>query len=134
MSRCRSASAMTATLRLSTTVLLPIARRFQPQLVLVSAGYDAHWNDPLAGMHLSIIGYAALIDRLLVLADELCGGPMVVTLEGGYHLDVLAHAVLNTIRQLSAAEAGIIDPLGPCPWLESDPSKALAKVRETHGL
>ena len=66
------------------TVLAPIARRFQPQFILVSAGYDAHWNDPLAGMHLSIPGYAALIDRLLVLADELCGGRMVLTLEGGY--------------------------------------------------
>lgn len=118
-------------------VLAPFAQRFHPQLILVSAGYDAHWNDPLASMQLSLVGYAALVQRVLTLADELCQGKVVFTLEGGYHLDVLAHAVLNTLRQLSAGEpsqAVIDDPLGPSPWREYDAAKLLAQVRQVHDL
>ena len=114
------------------TILLPIARRFQPQLILVSAGYDAHWNDPLAGMALTIHGYAGLVDRLLGLAKELCGGRIVFTLEGGYHLEVLAHSVLNTLRQLSCSDELLSDPLGPCPWGEHDASTVLSQVRAVH--
>ena len=100
----RPASAMRGYFDSFDTILLPVARRFQPQLIMISAGYDAHWNDPLAGMALTIHGYAGLVDRLLVLADELCGGRIVFTLEGGYHLEVLAHSVLNTLRQLSRSD------------------------------
>lgn len=115
-------------------VLLPIARRFQPELILVSAGFDAHWNDPLAGMQLSISGYTALVDRLLALADELCAGRLVFVLEGGYHLQVLAHCILNTLRQLSRASDKISDPLGLCPWDDVDASHALAQVLRMHAL
>ena len=115
-------------------VLVPLARRFEPQLILVSAGYDAHWNDPLAAMQLSIPGYASLVDRLLALADELCGGRLVFTLEGGYHLQVLAHAVLNTMRQLSGTFTAASDPLGPSPWAGVDPREVLLQVRRAHGL
>jgi len=115
-------------------ILAPAARRFQPELILVSAGYDAHWNDPLASMQLSIPGYAALVARLLALADELCAGRVVFTLEGGYHLEVLAHAVRNTLRQLSGASQQIDDPLGPCPWKERDAADLLAQVRQAHDL
>ena len=114
------------------TVLAPIARRFRPQFILVSAGYDAHWNDPLAGMALTIPGYAGLVERLLALADELCSGQIVFTLEGGYHLEVLAHSVLNTLRQLSRSDEPISDPLGPCPWGEHDASAVLTQGRSVH--
>jgi acetoin utilization deacetylase AcuC-like enzyme len=114
------------------TVLAPIARRFQPQFIMVSAGYDAHWNDPLAGMALTIPGYAGLVGRLLALAAELCSGQIVFTLEGGYHLEVLAHSVLNTLRQLSRSDEPISDPPGPCPWGEHDASAVLAQVRAVH--
>ena len=116
------------------TILTPAARRFQPELILVSAGYDAHWNDPLASMQLSIPGYVALVARLLALADELCAGRVVFTLEGGYHLEVLAHAVRNTLCQLSGHSPQLDDPLGPCPWEERDASSLLAQVRQAHAL
>ena len=74
--------------------------KVKPELILLSAGYDAHWMDPLASMGLSITGYMALVEHLLELADELCGGRLVCVLEGGYHLDVLSHAVLSTFRVL----------------------------------
>jgi acetoin utilization deacetylase AcuC-like enzyme len=115
-------------------VLVPLARRFEPQLILVSAGYDAHWNDPLASMQLSVAGYASLIERLLALAREMCQGRVIFTLEGGYHLEVLAHAVLTTLRHLSGQDETVSDPLGPCPWEERDASALLALVRQAHDL
>ncbi|HRX01875.1 MAG TPA: histone deacetylase [Anaerolineae bacterium] len=115
-------------------VLWPAARRFDPQVILVSAGYDAHWNDPLANMQLTIPGYATLVTKLLEMADVLCGGRIVFVLEGGYHLEVLSHAVLNTVRQLSGQLTEVSDPLGPCPWEERDAGNIIAQARNIHGL
>ena len=115
-------------------VLWPAARRFAPQLILVSAGYDAHWNDPLASMQLTIPGYAALVARLLEMANELCRGRIVFVLEGGYHLEVLAHSVLNTTRQISGQLEEISDPLGPCPWDEREAGNVISQVRSLHEL
>ena len=119
--------------RIFDEILAPLARRYQPQLILVSAGYDAHWADPLAGMQLSIPGYAALARRLKALADELCAGRIVFTLEGGYHLQVLAYAVLDTFKGLLGDE-DVEDPLGPSPRAEVDISNVLAAVKRVHNL
>jgi acetoin utilization deacetylase AcuC-like enzyme len=115
-------------------VLVPAARRFKPQLILLSAGYDAHWLDPLASMQLSVTGYAALVEELLALADELCHGRLVAVLEGGYNLDVLSHAVLTTLRLLSGDERGVSDPFGPPRRPERDASSLIARVQSLHGL
>ncbi|RME84241.1 MAG: histone deacetylase [Caldilineae bacterium] len=115
-------------------VLVPFARRFRPDLILVSAGYDAHWRDPLAMEQLSLEGYAALARRVRALADELCEGRLVVALEGGYDLDVLPHAVLNTLRILEDPAAPISDPFGPSPMPERDVSALIDEIRALHGL
>ncbi|RLT44430.1 MAG: histone deacetylase [Chloroflexi bacterium] len=115
-------------------VLTPIARRFQPDLILLSAGYDAHWMDPLAEERLSVTGYAALVGELMALADELCAGKLVGVLEGGYNLDVLPHCVLTTLRTLSADLAGISDPFGPPPGRKTDVTDLLAAARRLHSV
>jgi len=115
-------------------ILWPAAQRFQPQLILVSAGYDAHWDDPLAGMALSLTGYARLVSELLRMADELCAGKIVCALEGGYNLDVLASGVLNTLSLLHDRGAVIQDPFGPAPRPERDASMLIQRVRARHGL
>ncbi len=116
-------------------VLAPATRRFQPELILLSAGYDAHWQDPLASEYLSIQGYVALVRELMALADELCDGRLVCALEGGYNLDVLAHAVLSTLRVLSESPAGVSDPFGlPIYGQERDISTLLDRIRNLHGL
>ncbi len=115
-------------------VLIPLAERYRPQLILVSAGYDAHWDDPLAHMKLSIAGYAALLQRLIELADTWCHGRLIVLLEGGYHLEVLAHSVLTTLRLLEDPAAPISDPLGPAPRPEQQVTNVLAQVRQHHRL
>ena len=115
-------------------ILAPIARRFQPELIILSAGYDAHWMDPLASMGLSITGYMALVQELMELADELCGGRLVALLEGGYHLDVLSHSVLSTFRVLRREPVEPSDPFGLMPGDERNVSALISKLKVLHGI
>ena len=73
--------------------VLPALRAFSPELILVSAGFDAHERDPLATLRLVEDDYAWVTERLCAVADEVCGGRLVATLEGGYDLDALAASV-----------------------------------------
>ena len=116
-------------------IVAPAARRFQPDLILLSAGFDAHWMDPLASEYVSIFGYAMLVRELMGLADELCHGRLVAALEGGYNLDVLAHAVLTTLRVLLDSPEGPSDPFGlPVYGQERDVSALLARIHRLHRL
>jgi acetoin utilization deacetylase AcuC-like enzyme len=67
--------------RIAEEIVAPLAVRFQPSLILVSAGYDAHWIDPLANLQLTTIGFHSLSASLVALADDLCGGRIVFVLE-----------------------------------------------------
>lgn len=121
-------------LRVFREVLVPVARRFEPRLLLVSAGFDAHWADPLAGMQLSVDGVGRLARILRDLADELCGSRLVFALEGGYKQDVLAHAVLTCFRILQGADE-IDDPLGPSPrHVGALPPNLVPRLKEIHQL
>ncbi|RLC55109.1 MAG: histone deacetylase [Chloroflexi bacterium] len=111
----------------------PLAERFRPNLMLVSAGYDAHWSDPLAQMNLSLTGYARLQRELVHMAGHLCDGRIVFTLEGGYQLDVLAHGVLNAFYAMLGEET-ITDPIGPSPHPEQSVDALITHLREVHGL
>jgi len=116
-----------------TELVWPLAERFRPDLILVSAGYDAHWSDPLAQMNLSLTGYAWLGQELVRLAGQLCGGRIVFTLEGGYQLDVLACGVLNAFHAMME-ENTIADPFGPSPHPEQPVDALVARLKEVHGL
>ena len=121
--------------RIFEEIVGPAAWRFQPELILVSAGYDAHWDDPLAYMQLSIGGYTAIAQALKDLAEELCDGRLVFTLEGGYHLQALAYSVLNTLGVLLEGESWqLVDPLGPSPNREQPVEDIIARVRQVHSL
>nr|HID14567.1 histone deacetylase [Anaerolineae bacterium] len=111
----------------------PLAERFRPGLILVSAGYDAHWSDPLAQMNLSLTGYAWLEQELVRMAGRLCSGRIVFTLEGGYQLDVLACGVLNAFYAM-LGEDTIADPFGPSPHPERPVDALVARLKEVHGL
>jgi acetoin utilization deacetylase AcuC-like enzyme len=116
-------------------VIAPAAWRYHPQLVLVSAGFDAHWDDPLASMVLSVGGYVTIARQLKELADDLCGGRLVYTLEGGYHLEALAYSILGTFGVLlDDTEGEIVDPLGPSPYDERPVDLVIAQVQRAHGL
>ncbi len=74
-------------------VLWPVADRFKPDLVLLSAGFDAHWMDPLAEMRLSGSDYSDLTLEVIDIADTYCDGRVVAVQEGGYNLNALAQCV-----------------------------------------
>jgi acetoin utilization deacetylase AcuC-like enzyme len=84
-------------------VVAPLARAYEPRLILVSAGFDAHRDDPLAQIALSEAGYAAMTGTLRRLAAEL-GVPLGGVLEGGYALDALARSTAATLQVLTAPE------------------------------
>lgn len=78
--------------------VIPVLARFHPQAILVSAGYDAHRDDPLANMKLDETGFGELSARLNRLARDTCQGRILYVLEGGYNLDALSASVLATIK------------------------------------
>ena len=116
-------------------ILIPVARRFHPRLIMVSAGYDAHWADSLALMRVSVTGFARMVGVLKQLADETCEGCLVCTLEGGYNLQALAFSVKATLEVL-LGKGEIDDPLGPAPSMGRIPDieAIIEQVRKVHRL
>jgi acetoin utilization deacetylase AcuC-like enzyme len=114
-------------------LLLPAIRDFVPQLILVSAGFDGHWADPLGPLTLSVAGYAALTQRLVSLAEEICGGRIVLVLEGGYDPSALGACVVAALRVLLGRDPGP-DQIGPSGVSEPDITHVIEAVRERHPL
>jgi acetoin utilization deacetylase AcuC-like enzyme len=108
----------------------PAATEFRPDLVLVSAGYDAHWRDPLAGLQVTAAGFAAVTARLGQIAHDSCNGDIVLVLEGGYDLDALAASVVASLYGLQGEPAP--DPLGGRPGREPAVDGVIRRVREAH--
>lgn len=117
--------------RILQELILPAARQFQPDLILVSAGFDAHWQDPLATAGLSLTGYGQMAQSLVQLADELCQGRILFVLEGGYKLDVLTLGIANVFQALNGRD-DIYDPIGPMPQAEQDVTDLLEGLKQRH--
>jgi acetoin utilization deacetylase AcuC-like enzyme len=81
-------------------LLCPVVRRFRPELILVSAGFDTYIGDPLGEMKVTPEGFACLTRILLDLADEWCGGRLVLVLEGGYNVQGLTKCVRAVLLEL----------------------------------
>ena len=114
-------------------LIRPKLTQFNPELILVSAGFDGHWRDPLAEALLSLTGYAKLCQMLIEWADELCDGKVLFVLEGGYDLEVLSFSVLNLLYALLRKNI-IEDPLGATSVSESDVTNLLVKLKQRHLL
>lgn len=114
-------------------VIWPLARRFRPELILVSAGFDAHWVDPLASMRLSLKGYDHLSRELIRMAAELCEGKIVFVMEGGYDLQALANGIRNIAHAL-LGEDELSDPLGTRDQKEPDITALIQQLRVLHNL
>jgi acetoin utilization deacetylase AcuC-like enzyme len=111
-------------------LLLPLLERFQPQLVLVSAGYDAHQRDPLANMALSTDAYAAIMTRVRAAAERHAAGRIVAALEGGYDLAALGDSVWASLEAL--IEDTPVEY--PAPPAGARVDTYLAGLRRLHGL
>jgi acetoin utilization deacetylase AcuC-like enzyme len=109
-------------------VALPLALAFKPQLMLISAGYDAHRDDPLASCRVTEEGYAAMTRSVRRACAEL-EAPVGCVLEGGYDLQALARSVAATMAELRAPETdlgGVSEDVGVAPVAR----EALARLRE----
>ena len=84
-------------------LVFPALQEFNPELILVSAGFDAHEADPLAELNWSTEDFSWLTERICKIASDCCGGRLVSTLEGGYDLEALAESVKAHVIKLCEA-------------------------------
>lgn len=109
--------------------IVPALQRFAPEMLLVSAGYDGHWADPLTWLLYSLHGLHLFAQGLVRLGESLCQGRMLLVLEGGYDLEALGHGVAGTMAALLGQDYP--DPLGPAE--EPEPSiGALLDALDAH--
>lgn len=88
-------------IRVFTDTLIPVLRDFSPEFLLISAGFDAHYLDPLAGTEVTAEGFATLTDLLLAFAEETTSGHVVSALEGGYSLEGISESVVAHVDRLA---------------------------------
>ena len=118
--------------QISEQVIQPLVESFRPQMILVSAGFDSHWDDPLTTLGLSSAGFYAISKRLVDLAGEICGGKIVFVLEGGYRPRNVANggaAVFAALTGESFADPGDKSPRG-----EPNIEKMIESIRNWHGF
>lgn len=121
-----------AVAQILTELLFPAARRFAPEMILASAGFDAHWRDPLANLQYTSCDYHVLATALQVLASEFCSGRLAFFLEGGYDMQALADGAANVFRALLGEPAK--NTLGPPPHPQPGIQNLLTDLHRAHGF
>jgi acetoin utilization deacetylase AcuC-like enzyme len=115
-------------LKIFRKILEPVARAYKPDLVMLSAGFDIYYRDPLGGMKVTPAGFASLVRVLLNIADNCSGGKFLITLEGGYDIEGQTQstkAVLNEMRGETFQSDGDLDRM------EAEADKSVDKIINT---
>ncbi|KAH0784131.1 hypothetical protein KY290_003729 [Solanum tuberosum] len=110
-------------------VIVPCAQRFKPDIILVSAGYDAHLLDPLASLQFTTGTYYMLASSIKQLAKDLCGGRCVFFLEGGYNLSSLSNSVAESFRAF-LGDRSLASELDDPSYLHEEPLKKVKQIIE----
>lgn len=118
--------------RIADEIFAPFVESFQPELILVSAGFDAHWNDPITTLGLSSAGYYMLSKKLVDLAESHCDGKIVFVLEGGYDPQTVAHGAAAVFAALTGLKRG--EANDPSPYPEPEAESRIREIREWHGF
>lgn len=114
-------------------LILPLLDRYQPEMLLLSVGFDPHWMDPLGHLLLSARVYGELVKRLAAWADGACGGRIALFLEGGYNLQ--AGEACGQAFVAALMNQPWVDPLGPSPRPEGKSwQNYLHQALDTWGL
>jgi acetoin utilization deacetylase AcuC-like enzyme len=87
-------------------IVSAVLDQYEPQLILVSAGFDGHFRDPLGGLTLTHAGYASAAGSLMLAADRVCGGKICFILEGGYHLQALKECSRAILTEMENQHPG----------------------------
>lgn len=104
-------------------ILKPIARKFEPQIILVSAGFDIHAADPMGAMAVSPQGFAGLTQSVMEIAESACDGKLVLSLEGGYDLPALRDSVKAVLLELAG-----ITTTDPAAFLDAADRRKMDRV------
>ena len=115
-------------------IFRPVINRFQPELVFLSAGYDAHSLDLLGGMLLTVPGFGDLVREVMAWADVHSNFGVIGVLEGGYHTEALAQSVLATLRVLDDPDVRLSDPFAPSSSPERDVERELQALQAHFGV
>jgi acetoin utilization deacetylase AcuC-like enzyme len=110
-------------------IVVPAAEKFQPEWILVSAGFDPHRRDPLAGMNVTEEGFGAMARLLLALANRFADGRIAFLLEGGYDLAGLRDSVAAV---LAAMQTQAPPPAGHLPLAESRIEPVIRRILQVH--
>lgn len=113
-------------------IFQPFVEAFRPQMIFVSVGFDAHWNDPITMLGLSTQGYWRVAQKVVALAEEYCGGKVVFVLEGGYDPLNVANGVEAVFAALTGK--GKLETRDPSPHTEPDCEARIEEVRKWHGF
>jgi acetoin utilization deacetylase AcuC-like enzyme len=120
-------------LRAAERIFKPVVESYRPQMLFISAGFDAHWNDPITSLGLSTKGFYNISKTLVELAGEYCSGRIVFVLEGGYDPRNVANGAMAVFDALSLSPLRN-DPRDTSPHPEPDHEARLAEIRKWHGL
>lgn len=116
-------------------IVIPLADKFQPELLMVSAGQDAYHEDPLAGMCISFEGFAYMARHAKQIADKYTGGKAVLFLEGGYHLRGLSEAVVTILSEFGGWERPVNqEPAPNMTPMYDDPDAIIEAVKRVSML
>lgn len=117
-------------------IVIPAASRFCPDMIIVSAGYDAHVTDPFQLLQMRSSTYHAVAAQLRDLADELCAGRLLFLLEGGYNAEALGESVVETWRALLGlpSKEGAKSMTLPQPEPLEEVREMLHRLRRIHKL
>ncbi len=100
-------------LRVFDELIIPIGRAFKPQFILISAGFDCHWRDPMGDMQVTEEGFTQMMRRIKRLAAECCEGKVVAALEGGYNLEAIASSGKALIDEMGREpDEAALNPAG----------------------
>jgi acetoin utilization deacetylase AcuC-like enzyme len=114
-------------------IFKPFVESFKPQMLFISVGFDAHWNDPITMLGLSSAGYFMLAEKVVALADEYCDGKIVFVLEGGYDPMNVANGGGGVFDALS--RHGLSHEANdPNPYKEPDCESRIAEVCKWNGF
>jgi acetoin utilization deacetylase AcuC-like enzyme len=119
--------------RIADEIFKPVVQKFSPQMLFVSVGFDAHWNDPITTLGLSTHGYFQVSEKLVQLANEFCNGKIVFVLEGGYDPVNVANGGAAVFNALAGSPLEK-DPGDACPSRDPDHSARIAQVRKWNGI
>ncbi len=82
-------------------IFLPVVQQFKPNIILVSAGFDGHFSDPIAELKLTTQGFGQIIQRAKTAANQFCDGRIIILLEGGYNLAAVSRGILQEVSVLA---------------------------------